>query len=196
MESELDKVLIKENKQGKISKQRIHSNKVFPNKEIKITQEVQFLERDIILLFLSGNSDIIKFIFTHITPEEFIIEINRKTAEIVYEEFNKKGSFEVSAVIDKNDDDELKNYLHKLSIDRYSISSSWEKLYPGKDNLSVLTRVCVDTIKKFKTLQIENQIKDILLQVENASSDEERVELLPIINQFHADKKRLNEEFI
>ena len=54
----------------------------------------------------------------------------------------------------------------------------------------------MDTMKKFKTLQIDNQIKDILSQVKEASSEEEGVELLHILNQYYADKKRLNEEFI
>jgi DNA primase len=195
LESELDKILIKENKQEKIPKDRVQSNKVFPNKEVKITQEVQFLEREIILLFLTGNSDIIKFIFSHLTPEEFLIEINRKTAELVYDEINKKGSFEVASIIDKIDDEELKNYLQKLAIDKYSISSDWEKLYPGQDNLTVLSKLVRGSMKKFKTLQIDSQIKVILSQVKDASSEEEGVELLHILNQYHADKKRLNEEF-
>jgi DNA primase len=196
LESELDKILNREIKYDNNASQKVQSNKVFPNKEFKVTPEIQFLERDIILLFLSGNSELIKFIFSHIVPQEFLIELNRKTAELVYEESNEKGSFEVASVIDKIDDEELKEYLHKLSIDKYSISSSWEKLYPGKDNLSVLSRVCMDTMKKFKTLQIDNQIKDILSQVKDASSEEKGVELLHILNQYHADKKRLNEEFI
>jgi len=195
LESELDKILIKENKQEKIHKNIVQSNKVFPNKEVKITQEVQFLEREIILLFLTGNSDIIKFIFSHLTPEEFLIEINRKTAELVYDEINKKGSFEVASVIDKIDDEELKNYLQKLAIDKYSISSDWEELYPEQDNLTVLSKLVKGSMKKFKSLQIDNQIKVILAQVKDASSEEEGVELLHILNQYHADKKRLNEEF-
>jgi DNA primase len=196
LESELDKILIKEKKQEKIPNDRVQSNKVFPNKEVKISQEVKFLEREIILLFLSGNSDIIKFIFSHITPEEFLIEINRKTAELVYDEINKKGSFEVASVIDKIDDEELKNFLQKLAIDKYSISSDWEKLYPGKDNFTILSRLVKDFMRKFKTLQIENQIVDISHQVEQAISDEERVELWRIRDQYYTDKKRLNEEFI
>jgi hypothetical protein len=44
-------------------------------------------------------------------------------------------------------------------------------------------------------LQIENQITDILLQVEEASSNEEQAELLPILNQYYLDKLRLKEEF-
>ena len=55
LESELDKILIKENSKEKISKEKVQSDKIFPNKEVKITPEVQFLERDIILLFLSGK---------------------------------------------------------------------------------------------------------------------------------------------
>jgi DNA primase len=196
LESELDKILIKENRQEKTNKEKVQSNKVLPNKEIKITPEVQFLERDIILLFLSGNSDLIRFIFSHISPAEFIIDINRKTAELVYNEFNEKNTFEIAAVIDKIENEELKDYLHKLSIDKYSISGSWEKLYPGKDNLSVLSKVCMDTMKKFKSMQIDNQIKDILSRVKDATSEEEGVELLHMLNQYNADKKRLSEEFI
>ena len=196
LESELDKILSKENKQEKSLKGTVHTNKVFPNKEVKITQEVQFLERDVILLFLSENTEIIKFVFAHMNPEEFVIELNRKIAELVYEEFNKKGSFEVASVLNNINDEELRDLLQKLSIDKYSISSDWEKLYPGKDNFTVLSKLVRGSMKKFKTLQIENQISDILVQVEEASSDEERVELLPILNQYCAEKLKLNEEFI
>ena len=196
LESELDKILIKENKQEKSPKNRIQTNKVFPNKEVKITQEVQFLEREVILLFLSENTEIIKFVFVHMNPEEFVIELNRKIAELVYEEFNKKGSFEVASVLNNINDEELRDSLQKLSIDKYPISSEWEKSYPGKDNFTILSRLVKDSMKKFKTLQIENQITDILLQVEEASSDEEQAELLPILNQYYSDKLRLKEEFI
>jgi DNA primase len=196
LESELDKILSKENKQEKSPKGTVQTNKVFPNKEVKITQEVQFLERDVILLFLSENTEIIKFVFTHMNPEEFVIELNRKIAELVYEEFNKKGSFEVASVLNNINDEELRDSLQKLSIDKYSISSDWEKLYPGKDNLTILSRLVKDFMRKFKTLQIENQIVDISHQVEQAISDEERVELWRIRDQYYADKKRLNEEFI
>jgi DNA primase len=196
LESELDKILLKETRHDNTQKNKLQSNKVFPDKEIKITQEVQFLERDIILLFMSGNSEIMKFIFNHITPEEFFIELNRKTAELVYDEFNKKGSFEVASVIDKIDDDKLKDYLQKLAIDKYSISSNWDKLYPGQDNFTILTKLVKGSIKKFKSLQIDNKINVVLSKVEEASSDAERVELLPVLNQYRADKIRLNEEFI
>jgi DNA primase len=195
LESELDKLLVKDVKQETPAKDSSRSNKVFPNKEIKITQEIQFLERDIILLFLTGSPDIIRFVFSHINPEEFLIELNRKIAELIYEEFNKKSSFEIAAVIDTIEDEEVKDYLQLLSIDQYSLSSSWEKLYPKQDNSSVLSKVCMDTMKKFKSLQIDNQIKDILSQVQNVSSEEEGRELLHILDQYQADKKRLNEEF-
>jgi hypothetical protein len=128
-------------------------------------------------------------------PEEFVIELNRKIAELVYEEFNKKRSFEVASVINNISDLEVRDYLQKLSIDKYSISSEWEKLYPGKDNFTILSRLVKDSMKKFKSLQIENQITDILLQVEEASSNEEQAELLPILNQYYLDKLRLKEEF-
>jgi DNA primase len=195
LESELDKILLKEKKQEKTPNERDQSNKVFPNREVKITQEVQFLERDVILLFLSENTEIIKFVFAYMNPEEFVIELNRKIAELVYEEFNKKRSFEVASVINNISDLEVRDYLQKLSIDKYSISSEWEKLYPGKDNFTILSRLVKDSMKKFKSLQIENQITDILLQVEEASSNEEQAELLPILNQYYLDKLRLKEEF-
>jgi hypothetical protein len=65
-----------------------------------------------------------------------------------------------------------------------------------KDNFTILSRLVKDSMKKFKTLQIENQIDDISHQVEQAISDEERIELWRIRDQYYVDKKRLNEEFI
>jgi DNA primase len=195
LESELDKILHKEGRPESAYDSKKQSNKVFPDKEIKITQEVQFLERDTLLLLLSGNADIIKYVFHFINPEEFVIELNRKIAELIYDEFNRKGSFEIASVIDNITDEEVKVYLQKLSIDKYSVSSSWDDLYPSEDNYSVLSKVCMDTMKKFKSLQLDNLIKDINAQVSSVSSEEELHELLNVREQYIADKKKLNEEF-
>jgi hypothetical protein len=52
-----------------------------------------------------------------------------------------------------------------------------------------------DAIKKYKSLQIDSNIKQIQLRAETVSSDEEKMELLKSLREFSEEKKRLNLEF-
>jgi DNA primase len=195
LEEELDKILKKEIKQEHKDTAGIRTQRNIPVKSITISAEVMHLEKNIIKLLLEENANIIKYVFSYIHPEEFSIELNRETADLIFKEFEKKELFELASVIDTLENEELKEYILKLTLDKHSISSNWEKLYPQDDNINVYMKESSDAIKKYKSLQIENRIKQIVDQIALVSSEEAKMELLKALNEFQADKKRLNEEF-
>jgi DNA primase len=196
LEAELDKILAKDNRQEQADQQKKYTREAATAAKINsVSAEVMHLEKNIIKLLLEQKGEILKFIFSHIQPEEFTIEINKKVASLIFEEFNKNDSFELASLVDKIEDEQLKEYFLNMTLGKYSISSNWEKFYPGEDPLAVYMKESSDAIKKYKLLQIDNNIKNILSKTETVFSEEEKMELLKSLNEFNEEKKKLNLEF-
>jgi len=201
IEAELDKILIKENRQEQSEQQKKQIREIATAAKAKannVPAEVVHLERSIIKLLLEEKNEIIKYIFSHIQPDEFAVEINKKAAEFIFEEFNESDSFELASLVEKIEDEQLKEYFLNLTLAKYSISSNWEKYYPGEDPITVYMKECSDAVKKYKTIQIDKNIKEIeiLLKTDTISSEDEKIELMKSLREFNEEKKRLNIEFI
>ncbi len=201
IEAELDKILLKENKQEHSDQQKRQTREIATAAKVKansIPAEVVHLEKSLIKLLLEEKSEIIKFIFSHIQPDEFSVEINRKAAELIYEEYSNNDSFELASLIDKIEDEQLKEYFLNMTLGKYSISSNWEKYYPGEEPLTVYMKESSDAVKKYKILQIDKNIKEIetLLKTDTISSDDEKIEMMKSLKKFNEEKKRLNTEFV
>ena len=197
IEAELDKILFKDNKQEQYELEKKHTREIATAAKIKansVPAEVAHLEKSLIKLLLEEKSEVIKFIFSHIQPDEFAVEINKKAAAFIFEEFNENDSFELASLVEKIEDEELKEYFLNMTIAKYSISNNWEKFYPGEDPLIVFTRESLDLIKKYKLLKIEYNIKqvEILLKAGTDSSDVEIAEKLKLL---HEEKRKLDLEF-
>jgi len=198
IEAELDKILLKENKQEENEQQKRHTREIVAATKAKansVPAEVVLLERDIIKLLLEENKEVLRFIFSHIHPEEFVVEINKKAACLIFEEFNKNDSFELASLVDKIEDEQLKEFFLNMTLGKHSISSNWEKFYPGEDPNTVYLKESIDAVKKYKSLQIDNNIKEILLKTETVLSEDEKMELLKSLNEFNEEKKKLKLEF-
>ena len=196
LEAELDKILVKENKLEQTDQQKKQIREAATNAKVNsVPAEVIHLEKSIIKLLLEEKSEVIKFIFSHIQPEEFTVETNKKAAAFIFDVFNENDSFELASTIDKIEDEKLKEYFLNMTLGKYSISSNWEKFYPGEDPITVYMKEASDAIKKYKSMQIDNSIKQIQLKAETVTSDDEKMELLKSLKEFSEEKKRLNLEF-
>jgi DNA primase len=197
LEAELDKILVKDNKQEQAEEQKKQTREIATAAKVNsVSAEVAHLEKSIIKLLLEEKSEVLKFIFSHIQPEEFSVEINRRAASLIYDEFNKNDSFELASLVDKIEDEQLKEYFLNVTLGKYSISSNWEKYYPGEDPVVIYMKESSDAVKKYKLLQIDNGIRSILLKTETVSSEDEKMNLLKSLQEFNEEKKRLNLEFI
>jgi DNA primase len=201
IEAELDKILLKETKQELSDQQKRQTKEIATAAKVKansIPAEVVHLEKSIIKLLLEEKSEVIRFIFSHIQPDEFSVEINMKAATFIFEKFNENDSFELASLIDKIEDEQLKEYFLNMTLGKYSISSNWEKYYPGEDPIIVYMKESSDAVKKYKIMQIDKNIKEIeiLLKTDTISSEDEKIEMMKSLKEFNEEKKRLNMEFV
>ncbi len=200
LEAELEKALIQKGKQlmseeRKNNNEQADSNIIAAKKPTKIaTPAVYYLEREIIKLLFEDDRKLIEFISVHIPPEEFLIEVHSKIAEIVYETCLRNEDINVSSLIEKISDENLQSYIFELTFDKYQTSKKWEDLYPGMARDKVLKKIARDTIRKFKAGIIEAQIAVNHRRIASSESEIEKLELMRENVELEHNKQKLKEE--
>ncbi len=160
-------------------REEARQNEIQNKSEVKTTSSLVYnLEKEIILLLFEGNEEIIEFIFHHIKPEEFTVEIHRKLAEIVYQALHDGGTLKTSGLIDKITEPDLQNYINGLSVDKYSFSKILDEIHPGMPEEKVILKSTVDMVRKFKMEQINYLISQNLKLMEATESEDERAPLI------------------
>ncbi|HUX93459.1 MAG TPA: toprim domain-containing protein, partial [Ignavibacteriaceae bacterium] len=200
LEAELEKALIQTGKQLK-SEERKNNNKqadsnaTAAKKPAKIASPaVYYLEREIIKLLFEDDRKLIEFISVHIPPEEFLIEVHSKIAELVYEASLRDEDLNVSSLIEKISDENLQSYIFELTFDKYQTSKKWEDLYPGMAREKVLKKIARDTIRKFKAGIIEAQIAVNHRRIASSESESEKLDLMRENVELEHNKQKLKEE--
>lgn len=160
------------------------------NQKLKLEAINDPIEKELILLLFEGNETIIGKIFDSILPEEFKNKNFRKLAEIVHNEY-LKGNVEPAMLIEKIDDDNLKNYVIKLTLGEYQISSGWDKkASTGKVEKDPIKYV-EDTILRYQISKIEEQIKINNQKIENLGDDLEVIKIMKLNDELIKEKTAL-----
>ncbi|MBK7104744.1 MAG: DNA primase [Ignavibacteriae bacterium] len=191
IESELNKFLSQNKKNEFQSDQKITKTGK-PNSVIKteINTQLVNLEKELIHLLYDGNEEIIGKIFDAIQPEDFTNNSLRKLAGIVYDSYIK-GNFNLADVIEKIDDEKLKNYVLTITLGEYQISSNWdEKSSSGKVEKDPL-KFAIDTIKKYQLIKIDEQIKLNDMKIENLGNDPEVINIMKENDELRKEKTSL-----
>ncbi len=160
----------------------------------KVSPLVYRMERDIIRLLLEGNTEIIGFILAHISADEFAVEAHARIADIVYEAYQEGGEVIASALIEKTGEEELQTYILEITFEKYSISKNWETIYPGQSHEIILMKIAQDTVRKFKTEQIDLKITENTKKIEQSASEDERFELLKAGRELEKEKLIIAQE--
>ena len=117
LESELDKILKQQYKQGS-SKQVVKDGK--PNKEnigghfatLDDKSGLYFiLEKELVKLAFEGNKEIIELIFNHFSPEDFNYQFHQELVSVVYDTYQNSEDLSASTLIAKVKDEEQQAYL-------------------------------------------------------------------------------------
>ena len=149
-----------------------------------------YLEKELIELLFEGNDEIIQKIFNTISPEDFTNNSLSHLAKIVNESY-LKGNFETAVIVEKIEDEKLKNYVLSISLGEHQISSNWEKMSnSGKIEKDPL-RYTDDTLRKYQMLKIDYQIKINDKKIENLGNDPEIIELMKSNDELRKKKKSL-----
>ncbi|MFZ1292334.1 MAG: DNA primase [Melioribacteraceae bacterium] len=191
IETELNKFL-SQNKKNELQSEKTISKTGKPNSAIKteINSQLLNLEKELIHLLYDGNEEIIGKIFDAVQPEDFTNNSLKTLAQIVYDSYIN-GNFNLADVIEKIEDEKLKNYVLSITLGEYQISSSWdEKSSSGKIEKDPI-KFAIDTIKKYQLIKIEEQIKLNDMKIERLGSDPEVINIMKENDELRKEKTTL-----
>lgn len=196
LESELEKILKKtvrnedERKSGAPGQAELKKNQEFDK---AVPPEIYNLEKEIIELLLEGNSEVNEFILKHISEEEFFADEHRKLIVKINEAVKKDAKVVAGSLIDQIEEENLKEYLLEITFEKYSISRNWDDIHPGPSREKVLFKYTVDSVKRFKILQIEMQLRENMKRLENSGGEESKKLLMNKL-ELEKQKRRIKEE--
>ncbi len=164
------------------------------NKRRRIDPIVVNLEKEIIKLLFEGNQDVIKIIIEHISPDDFQIDIHKAITGLVYDSFHNNEDILEGALLNKFNDENIHEYIREITIEKYSISKSWEDIHPGPEISKVLMKDAVDKVRKFKLLLIEQKIVDNNKRLEEITEEDEKIEIMKINRNLRLEKQQVAED--
>lgn len=191
LESELNKYL----EQNKRSAQRgpIYKKKNGKPSSKTVSEgdkELIALEKELVELLFEGNEEIIGNIFDTILPNDFNNKSLGKLAQIVHQAY-LEGNINTATLIDKIEDEKLKNYVLSISLGDHQISPTWDKRSSsGKIEKDPL-KYASDTIRKYQLMKIDEQIKRNDSKIENLGNDPEIINLMKANEELRNEKKQL-----
>ncbi|MGE5441397.1 MAG: DNA primase [Bacteroidota bacterium] len=156
--------------------------------------EASPVEKEIIGLLFEGEKKIIKYIFNHLTPEDFTEPMSQYLAELVYDTFQSGEDVLPGALIDKIEDEKTKQFVINMSMEKHSISRTWEEINPGDDESQNLIRYARDTIKQFRLFRIDKELKLNYNNIKNSTDENEILRLMKARNYLLEEKKLIQKE--
>ncbi len=192
LESELNKYL----EQNKRSAQPKYSSKPKDGKpSAKATSEndkrLVLLEKELVDLLFEGDEEIMGNIFDTILPEDFTNKSLGALAKVVHDSYID-GNYQTAAIIDKIEDDKLRNYVLTIILGEHQISSSWDKRSSSGKVAKDPLKSMQDTIKKYQLMKIDEQIRMNDSKIENLGNDPEIINLMKANDELRGEKKQLN----
>lgn len=151
---------------------------VIHKKETKVDKNVseEIIKREnTIISILINNPENFQMIKEHMKIEDFKYDLNIKIVKALYEELEKEDS-NISLVLDKIEDEEIKNHLTAIMAEDYGISDSndtkaiedilrkyeREKLEKRRDELISLSSTETDAVKR---KELGKELNDIILKL-------------------------------
>jgi hypothetical protein len=191
LENELNKH-IQQNKRFSQAKPSMSIKNGKPQSKIvsEDIKRITALEKELIELIFEGNSEITEKIFSTVSPQDFANKSLKLLAEIAYDSY-KKGNFETAAIVEKIEDERLKNYVLSISLLDHQISPIWEKRSNNGKIKKDPLKYTLDTLKRYKILKIDNQIKNNDQQIETLGNDPEVINLMKLNDNLRNEKKLL-----
>ncbi|MGD8781176.1 MAG: DNA primase [Ignavibacteria bacterium] len=198
IETELEKFLKKNKREENTGAQRrrVFNNAQETNAAKTDKSENMSFELELIKLLFENDEEIIGYIFDNILPEEFENTVTRSIAEIVYNCFTN-NIVSPAGIIEKIEDEELKQFVFKLTIEKTSISKKWEEIAHEEPTGIKLKHYTYDLIKKHKLKIIDKQLRSNNSRLKEDLNENELMEILQHNKELQKEKKELieNKEF-
>lgn len=193
IETELNNILEQQKNRNNNSSQR-QSLKNISIKEqlssISNTLESNPYEKELVRLLYGGNEEIVEYILEKTGYNSFTNPRFQKLVQIV-SEGHSESHISPSYLLDKIEDDELKNFVFKLTMTDESISKKWDDFsFSGKIEKDTID-YARETVNNFLIYQIERQIKINNKIIENSKDEKLHIELLIQNKDLQEEKKTI-----
>lgn len=149
------------------------------------------LEKELVDLLFEGDEEIMGNIFDTILPEDFTNKSLGALAKVVHDSYIE-GNYQTAAIIEKIEDDKLRNYVLTVILGEHQISSSWDKRSSSGKIAKDPLKSMQDTIKKYQLMKIDEQIRINDSKIENLGNDPEIINLMKANDELRGEKKQLN----
>ena len=167
--AQTNKLQYKDNIGSKVLERRIAPKKVAKEDSEEANESLNKRECMIISLLLTENADAYKNLKNVISPDDFKIDVNKKIAKTLYDEF-EKGNSNINSVLDSIKDEEMLNNITKIMADDYNITD--------------INKAIIDIIKIYEKEKIIEQKRQIISKLEDETlSQEESKELEARLSQ-------------
>lgn len=200
IEAELDKVLLQRRTQLTAEARRTEQTqkqdeqlKLTPDK-ITVNPVLYNLEKEIIKLLFEGNKGTSEIILSNLSEKDFIVAIHQKIFATALANYQEVKVLSVAAIIQKFDDEDIQNYLHEISFEKYTISSNWKETNPTESSEIIYKKLAKDCIIKLKELKIDGEINQNIQEQENAETEERLLELMKEKLELERKKSLMREE--
>jgi DNA primase len=192
LETELNKYL-EQNSRVIRPTQTVKSKNGKPSSQILSETDKRLfpLEKELVELLFEGNEEIIGNIFDTIMPEDFTNKSLGTLAKIVHDSY-LEGNYNTASLVEKIDDEKLKNYVLSITLGEYQISSTWDHRSSSGKIAKDPIKYSSDTLKKYQLLKIDEQIKKNNLKIENLGDAPEVINLMKANEELRNEKRQLN----
>ena len=161
--AQTNKLQYNSNLGSKILERRITPVKQTKAETVEFNDNINRRENMIISLLLTENSHAYENLKNIVRPENFKTDVNRKIAEILYEEY-EKGNSNINSILDSIKDEEMLNTITKIMADDYDITD--------------INKAIIDIIKIFEKEKIIEEKKQIISKLEDSSLSNEQAKEL------------------
>ena len=196
IESELDKLLAKNDSNKKRyetpDRQPVETDR---HEKIKVISKIEAkFEEEIVRLLFEGVEEILDLIFDNIMPDDLHNPDFKRLSEIVLENY-RNDIISPSAIIEKIEDENLRNAALSLTMNEIAISAKHgEEITSAETTKKNALRYAADVIKKFRITKINEEIEINKMKIRNSESDENVLELLKMNKELEEEKKAIREE--
>jgi len=192
IESELNKFL-SEQKSGTQVFTQAKSNPDSQIEKLKLQNKFQNenpFEKELVRLLFSGDEQIVTHILDNVAIDNFTNDDYKIVATIVENGFNEE-KISPAYLIEKIEDDNLKNLVLELSLSEYSISKNWDELSSNGKIEKDTYEHAIETVKNYQIFQIEEEIKRNNKLIEESKDELLHLELLKRNKELTEDKKAI-----
>ena len=190
LEEELEKYLEQKNKREKYSAKNKRQIAATQNASVqtKRTDAYEF-EKTAIKLLLSGKPEILDEVFDYILPEMISDKNLREIFLAIYDAYMEGDDYEPASLMSRLDDD-LRKIAADFDLGKDQISIKWGNI-ESEDSEEGLLKLTQDFIKRFQLKNLELQIQEITIKLAQATSAEEKKDLLIDLQALNDEKKIL-----